>query len=347
MDVRALKKERDTMPLNRQQFNIAATAAISAAALPISTVAAGLPAASLPERLSDAFIELFGNHPGFREIHAKGIVCEGSWEPYAAASTVSRAPHFLNRAAVTVRFSDFAGIPTISSTDPNASPHGMAIKFHVANADTDIVAHSVNAFPAATGEGFLEFILALAKSPPGAVKPTVIERYLKTHPAAMYFVKSMPPPPQSFATSAYHAINALKFTNAAGQVVYGRYHILPQAGVIALDPNLTATRSRDYLAEELRTRLQKNPAVFTLALQIAAPEDPTNDGTYLWPADRRFVELGQVRLTHAVTDSLAAQRALLYDPTRLIDGIELSDDPLPAVRTATYAISFARRSRNQ
>jgi catalase len=30
---------------------------------------------------------------------------------------------------VVVRFSDFAGVPSIPDTDPRASPRGMAIKF--------------------------------------------------------------------------------------------------------------------------------------------------------------------------------------------------------------------------
>jgi len=34
---------------------------------------------------------------------------------------------------------------------------------------------------------------------------------------------------------------------------------------------------------------------------------------------------------------------MIFDPTRLIDGIELSDDPLPAFRAQVYSISYARR----
>jgi catalase len=335
------------MTETRRDFALAAASAVACVMLPKPAVAEErMPATSpLPERLSDAFIELFGNHPGFREIHAKGIVCTGTFLPSRAAATVSRAAHFLSEVPATVRFSDFAGVPTIPSTDANASPHGIGIKLHTASGDTDLVGHSVNAFPAATGEDFLAFIKALAASPPPARHPTVIEQYLKTHPAAMTFVTSMPAPPQSYVTSTYHMINAFKFTNAAGQVSFGRYHVLPRAGLLALDPALVMSRSRDYLSEELEVRLAKAPASFDLALQIARPEDPTNDGTKLWPSDRRLVILGELKIDRVVVDSLAAQRTLLYDPTRLLDGIDLSDDELPIIRSATYAISFARRSR--
>ncbi len=333
------------MSVTRRDFAIAATAAVTVAMVPVSAFAAVTETAPLPERLADALVELFGKHPGFREIHAKGVVCEGVFQPGPQAQSVSRAPHFARATPATIRFSDFAGIPTIPSADPNASPHGLGIKFHTGAKDTDLVGHSVDAFPAATGEAFLNFIKALSASPPDAAHPTAIERYLAANPAAMNFVKSMPPPPQSYAASAYFMINAFKFINASNQTCFGRYRVLPRGGVVALDPSLIASRSPDYLAEELTERLKTRPAVFDIELQIADPHDRTDDGTISWPADRRRVALGTLTVNRIVADSPAAQRSLLFDPTHLIDGIELSDDQLPAVRSATYAISFARRSR--
>jgi catalase len=334
------------VPPTRRDFALLASGALAVPLGATSAEAGPQPNATpLPERLSDALLELFGTHPGFREIHAKGIVCEGTFTPTEAAATVSRAPHFRNAVSATIRFSDFAGVPTIPSTDANASPHGIGIKFHTRAGDTDLVGHSVNAFPAANGEQFLDFINALIASKPGAPEPTAIERYLRTHPAAMRFVTEMPPPPQSYVSSTYHMINAFVFVNAAGQHVVGRYHVLPRDGPFALDPNLVPTRSANYLAEELTTRLSHGAAYFDLIVQIADPSDQTHDGSRLWATDRRIVSVGALRITRVVTDSSAAQRKLLYDPTRLIDGIELSDDPLPAVRSATYAISYARRSK--
>ena len=62
---------------------------------------------------------------------------------------MSKAPHFQKAAVpVTVRFSDFAGIPTVSDTDALANPRGMALKFHLPEgSETDLVAHSFNGFP--------------------------------------------------------------------------------------------------------------------------------------------------------------------------------------------------------
>jgi catalase len=57
------------------------------------------------------------------------------------------------------------------------------------------------------------------------------------------------------------------------------------------------------------------------------------------------VDLGVLTLDKPVADSLEAQKKLLFLPTHLIEGIELSDDRLPATRAEVYALAFARRAR--
>jgi catalase len=42
---------------------------------------------------------------------------------------------------------------------------------------------------------------------------------------------------------------------------------------------------------------------------------------------------------------LEAQKTLLFLPNRLADGIELSDDRLPVIRSEVYVSAFARRAR--
>ena len=64
----------------------------------------------LYEQLVDALYALVGVHPGYRPVHAKGVVCEGTFHPAATAVSVSRAPRLQSAPVpITVRFSDFAG----------------------------------------------------------------------------------------------------------------------------------------------------------------------------------------------------------------------------------------------
>jgi len=63
-----------------------------------------------------------------------------------------------------------------------------------------------------------------------------------------------------------------------------------------------------------------------------------------WPDDRPQLELGSIKIIKPVADSEAVQRKLIFDPVRLADGIELSNDPLPPARSAVYSISYSRRN---
>lgn len=81
-----------------------------------------------------------------RFIHAKGIVCQGSFEASPEAAAISRAAHLAGqRVPVMVRFSDGAPDLTVSDSSEEASPRGMAIRFE-GERPTDIMAISHNGF---------------------------------------------------------------------------------------------------------------------------------------------------------------------------------------------------------
>ena len=97
--------------------------------------------------------------------------------------------------------------------------------------------------------------------------------------------------------------------------------------------------------EDISAALGKAPATFTLQAQLADPGDQTKDPSQPWPDDRKTVTMGTITLTKAVPDSDAAQKALLFLPSNLTDGIEVSDDPLIDARNQAYAVSFGKRSQ--
>jgi catalase len=122
-----------------------------------------------------------------------------------------------------------------------------------------------------------------------------------------------------------------------------RYQIIPLAGVAVLDSASAAKASTNFLQEELQHRLAKGPAEFRLYAQLPNAGDPTNDGSIVWPDDRKRVLLGTIRLNKVEPNQDELQRSLAFNPTFLTSGIELSDDPLPQVRSAVYAFSVASR----
>jgi catalase len=280
-----------------------------------------------------------------RYIHAKGIVCTGSFEASPGAAEISRAAHFARGTVpVTVRFSDGAPDIAIADNSPDASPRGMAIRFGTGRG-TDIMTISHNGFVVGTGEEFLALEKAIAATDSSKPHPWPVEAFLGSHPRALKFVQEINRVPASFATESFYSNNALIFINSRRERRAGRYQIIPMDGPQYLSEADAKAASPDLLGAELRRRLSDSTARFRLLLQLAEPGDETDDGSLVWPEDRKKVELGILTITSVVPDTAAAERDLAFDPTRLTDGIELSDDPLPLLRSRVYAYSVAGRHR--
>jgi catalase len=287
-----------------------------------------------------------GVHPGFRPAHAKGVLLTGAFTPSQEAISLTRAPH-IQRAStpVTVRLSDFAGIPTVPDNDPqNASPRGFAIRFHLdEHVHTDIVAHSVDTFPSRTAEGFLDFLNALIATDPAGPHPNAIEQFLGAHPAALAFVQAPKPIPTSFARESFFAVSAFKFNNADGVSRFGRYRILPVAGNEYLDDAGAAAKTPDFLFDELKERVAKGPVKYRIVVQLARDGDTTDDATVRWPEDRPQLTLGEISLTAIAPDNPTEQQRMIFDPIPRVDGIEASADPLFEPRANVYLMSGRRR----
>ena len=301
---------------------------------------------SLGEQLVDVMNRLFGEHPGLRPMHTKGVVVEGSFTPTGAGSALSTAALFQAAAtSVTARFSDATGLPAIADGDPNANPHGLGLRFHLADGgEMDIVANSLKFFPVATAEAFLELLQAVAASGPGVATPTPLERFVADHPSVPLAFASAPTP-ASYARERYNGINAFDFVDAAGQHHSFRFRLAPVAGEAHLSAEEAAKRPPDFLADELRQTLSQSPVSFRLLAQLAKPGDPIADPSRAWPDDRELVDLGEITLTQLATDNAATEKELMLLPGNLPAGIEPSEDPMIGVRNETYAVSFSRRAQ--
>jgi catalase len=300
------------------------------------------------EEIVDALNELNGAHAGQRAAHAKGILCAGSFTASSDASHVTRAAHLqADPVRVTVRFSNGSGDPNAPDAPPEG--RGMATKFYLADGTTtDIVAITLPVFFVRTATDFLEFVRARKTDPhTGQPDPELIGRFLAGHPetqAAVGLVLPTLTPPTSYAQRAYNSLHAFGFVNDAGERVHGRYRWEPDAGEETLDEQAARDASPNYLQEELRARLEREPVVFTLRLKLAADGDQLDDPTVAWPDDREWVTLGRLELTGLDETRERGDDVLVFDPTRVTDGIELTDDEILRTRHAAYAESVQRRS---
>ena len=305
---------------------------------------------ALSKEVLQAFDDLSGHHPGHRPVHAKGRFVTGSFTPTPEAAQLSGAPHFnASSTPVIVRFSDFAGVPTVPDNDPNgASPRGCAIRFQLGeHKHTDIVAHSANAFPVRTAGEFVQFLRAIHESGPDAPHPNPVEQFLGGHPKALAYVQLPKPLPTSFARESFFAVTAYKFIDPSGTSRHIRYLILPDAGNEYLDDEGARAKGPDFLMEELAERLKAGPIQMNLWVQIAEAGDIVDDATEQWPSGRARTLLGAIALTALVPEEDLEAARIIFDPIPRVEGIEPSADPLLEPRADAYVMSGRRRRAEQ
>src|SRR5262245_38625742 len=301
-------------------------------------------------QLVETMRALAGSHPGFRPAHAKGIVCSGTFRASPEARRITRAAHLQGQPVpAIIRFSNASGNPDIHDGLPGV--RALSVKFQLADGrTTDILANSVEGFPARTPEEFLAFLQAqLPEAATGKPARDALPHFLEAHPTARAFIERVgkKPVPASYAQASYHAEHAFRFTAADGTSRFGRYRWIPEAPEAYLSPDEAGKRSPNFLRDELEGRLKRGPAVFRLVLQVAAPGDPTDDVTGLWPEERPLSELGRLEVTAISPTSADDERRLVFDPANRTDGIDFSADPILLVRSAAYSISYERRSKGQ
>jgi catalase len=291
----------------------------------------------------DAFEQRFGQHDGFRRLHAKGWLYRGTFTPTSSAAPLTRAAVFADGAATAVvRFSNGSGDPL--SPDFAADVRGMAVKLGEGPAALDIVAQTAPRFPVRTLARFVDVVRASATSArafPALARLVAGDvRVLGALKANLGALK----PPASYATQRYFAVHAFCWVDADGGSRFVRYTWEPKAGVEYLSTREAKSRGRDYLHDDLDERLGSGPVTFTLLVQVAQDGDDVNDPTSQWPDDRQVVEVGTLAITGPETARETGGDILVFDPTRVVDGIELSDDPILRVRSRVYSESVRRRT---
>ena len=282
-----------------------------------------------------------------RALHAKGTLCAATFIPTPDAAHLSRAPHFTGSPCrAHVRFSNGSGV--IGADYVPREGRGMAVKIYLPDgATTDVVAVTLPAFFVRTPEDFLEFVHARKPDPAtGAPDPERIGEFVGAHPEALTALAAVigAEPTDSYLSCAYNALHTYLFENADGTTVAGRYHLDPLAGTTTISPDEAEQRGHDHLKDDLARRLGRAPAVYVLSVSLAGEGDVLDDPTVAWPEDRERVAVGRFEITGLATDRERDGDVLVFDPTRVTDGIGLSNDPLLHFRRAAYAESVLRRS---
>jgi len=295
------------------------------------------------EQAIDAIRATGGAQPGNRALHAKGKLYRGTFTATPEAATLSRAAH-LSGATVPalVRFSSGSGNPRQPDNAPGV--RGMAVKFTLPDgSSTDVSTQTAKLFPVSTPDDFVSLLRAMRPGPTAALR---LIGYIASHPRflkALPVVRAANKVPASYGTIGYHGLHAFRWTATDGSERFVRYHLQPVVGEEFLPPDVAKGQGADFLSAELDQRLASQPVRFDYQVQVAAHGDSTVDPSAPWHSDH-IVTVGTLQITGVETEREHDGDIVVFDPMRVTDGIEASDDPVLRFRTLAYSASVKLRT---
>lgn len=299
------------------------------------------------ENIVNAAYELFGEHKGYRAVHAKGFCGEGVFTATPEAAGVSVASVFDGSdVPVMIRYSLTPGLPMAS--DSGEVVKSLVARLQPEDGDTfDLLTLSIPFVFMNHPNDFGDFFRALVPDPAtGAPDPKKMQAFVAANPEVQSFFEyiSKEPVHASYAEAPYYAIHTFWFTNAEGVRRPARWQVKPVAGIREMTDDAKAAAGDTYLQDDMGERTAKAPVEYDLYLQFPNDGDPLNDASQYWPDDRETLKMGRLAVTTVdAAGVVGACDAEMFDPTGLPDGIEPSDDPVLLIRAEAYAVSFSRR----
>ena len=290
-----------------------------------------------PEEAIDRIAAGQGAPAGHRVLHAKGHFYSGTFNASPEATALCRAGHLQGDSVpVLVRWSHGSGRPDANDDMPFV--RGMSVSFVLPDGtSTDLLGQTVPRFPVRTPEDFVR-LTELTRD------RRELAKFLATRPRTALALAANAragalAAPRSYAEATYFPVHAYRWLSLSGHGSWVRYRLSPRPGPRPLGK----FSGRDRLREEILARLQQGPVMFDLVVTVAAAKDDPHNPMSVWRGSREFVA-GWFEITTPEDDHEAEGDLVVFDPTRVVDGIELSDDPILRYRPAAYSVSIERRT---
>ncbi len=326
------------------------------------------------EEMLDAFKEDAppGHVRDTRWAHTHGIGVLGHF----VASTVAKkwsAAAFMQGGTVPVicRFSNGSSDPKRHDNWPDT--RGLAVKFHPPGGEPhDMLAMTISVFGARSRQEFLDISKAFVpkpipkkswfqlnvvdplhlRLPPPSFPPGVTESgapglaaFAGTHPYARAFVLEGGASivPVSWARIEYHAVHTFMALGPDGVKRPVRFVWQPVDGVFPVPPVELPELGPDFLGEEMRRRLARESARFTLRMTLGEPGDELADPSVNWPKSRRSVNMGMLTIEKMAEPEGVDVSTMSFNPMRLPPGVEPSDDVILHARGEIYSLGCQER----
>ena len=285
-----------------------------------------------------------------RVVHARGTGAFGEFVPTADISNLTKAKVFTpgTRTPVFVRFSTVMGYR--GSPEQARDPRGFAVKFYTQQGNWDMVGINWPVFFIRDGIKFPDFVHANKPSAvTGVQDPNLAFDFFAHTPEAtniltmLYTNAGMP---DSYRHMDGFAVHAFKFVNAHGDVHYVKFHWKSQQGVHGLRPqDINASIGRDWnmMTNDLYGALKQGDfPKWDLYVQVLTPQDLNRfdfdalDDTKVWTGvpERK---IGTMTLNRVPDNYFQSTEESAFAPSRLVPGIEPSEDRMLQDRLFAYA----------
>jgi catalase len=214
----------------------------------------------------------------------------------------------------------------------------MSVSFRTPAGATDLLGQTAPRFPVKDPADFVTMTEAVATK-----NPIKLAKFLATTKGAAGALAANAKagaikPPKSFAEATYYPVHAYAWVAPDGTKHWVRYVWRPVEVAETGKPE-----GSNWLADELASRLATAPARWDLEVSVASDSDDPHDPTSKWKPAETFVA-GTLSVDATAADPEADGSVTVFDPTRIIPGIELSEDPILLFRAKAYSASAAHRA---
>lgn len=289
-------------------------------------------------------------------VHARGDGAYGVFECYKSMKHITRA-HFLQKAGrktpTFVRFSNFIG--SKGSKDTAIDIRGFATKFYTEEGNYDMLALSFAVFSIMDAMKFADFVHAVKPNPQTDVPQATVAHdnawdYITSNQEIAHFIMWLMSDrgrPRSWRMMEGWPINTFRFINEHGKSTYVRFVWKPLLGVHSLlldEANIIGGVDPDYHRRDLHEAIERGAyPEYELGIQLIAEGDEFNydfdilDDTKFWPEEVIPVEIiGKLTLNKLVSNHFAEEEQVSFDPSTLVPGIDVTNDPVLQGRMFAY-----------
>ncbi|MDR6225124.1 catalase [Desmospora profundinema] len=287
-----------------------------------------------------------------RVVHARGAGAHGVFRVTHAMKDYTKAAFLQEEDKETPVFVRFSTVIHPSGSPETArDPRGFATKFYTEEGNYDIVGNHLPVFFIRDAIKFPDMVHSLKPAPDTNIQdPDRYWDFMTLTPESthmMTWVFSDYGTPANYRQMEGFGVHAFKWVNAAGQVVYVKYHWKPLQGVRNLSAEEAATvQGEDFqhATRDLFDHIEKGDyPKWDLYVQIMKPEeldryewDPL-DPTKVWPEDLYPLQpVGRMTLNRNPKNFFAEVEQSAFSPSATVPGIEPSEDKLLQGRLFSY-----------